>query len=77
MSERIRLTRKNTEDKLIGSLLSNLRIDSNFSQAEVAKKLKSTQPGISKLEGQGGSTVKMFVKYLDAIGYDVILEKRN
>ena len=65
------------------SILSELieaRADSGSSQAEIARRMKTTQPAVARLEGGGHrASLKTLRSYAEATGHRVriVLEKRK
>ena len=79
MSDRIVLT-DNTLDSL-GAILQKKRMDAALSQEEVAKMAGKVQPYIAQMEslvykGMKLPTLRPLVAYLDAIGHQLVIEKK-
>ena len=67
----------NGEYKLIDEIVK-IRKEQNMSQSEVAKLIGVKQQAISRLENKENSpSLKLFFSIVDALGYDVKIEKKQ
>jgi len=58
--------------------LVKIRNEMGFSQKDVAKKSGLTQQMVSRIETVGNSpTLRNFIKYVDSLGLEIKLEKKN
>ena len=58
--------------------LVKMRKEMGFSQSDVAKKSGLTQQMVSRIETVGNSpTLRNFIKYVDSLGLEIKLEKKN
>lgn len=58
--------------------LVKIRNEMGFSQKDVAKKSGLTQQMVSRIETVGNSpTLRNFIKYVDSLGLEIKIEKKN
>jgi len=58
--------------------LVKMRKEMGLSQSDVAKKSGLTQQMVSRIETVGNSpTLRNFIKYVDSLGLEIKLEKKN
>ena len=57
----------------LSKLLRKIREYKNYSQKDIATKIGITQQMVSKIENcKGNPSLKMFLKYCDGIGIDIL-----
>ncbi|HIF9543539.1 TPA: helix-turn-helix domain-containing protein [Photobacterium damselae] len=67
----------NEEFKLIGTLIS-MRKKAGLTQEQVAQKMKTKKPNISRLEsGKSNPSLKTLLNYADACGFKLDLSYRH
>ena len=71
---------KKTHDEFLARIalqkqLVELRKSENLTQQDVAKVSGLTQQAVSRLETGTGATISSLIKYINSIGYSVVLMK--
>ena len=70
-------TVSNQEEELISQMV-RLRKERNLSQKQLAELTGNKQQAISRIEKNGHSpSLQTFCNILDALGYGIVLEKKN
>lgn len=66
-----------TAERQIGPLLRRLRLDAGLSVRDVAARAHLSKSGIAKREQSRGGYLGLLVETVNALDYDVVLQKRR